>query len=35
MIGRWKQGYKLKSRDFSKKKELSLEAQQLKALRKS
>ena len=34
MVGRWKRDYKLKSGDFSKKKELSLEAQQLKALKK-
>jgi transposase len=34
MIGRWRREYKLKSGDFSKKKELSIEAQQLKALKK-
>jgi transposase len=34
MINRWKREYKLKSGDFSKKKELSLEAQELKALKK-
>jgi transposase len=34
MIGRWKREYKLKSGDFSKKKELSLEAQELKSLKK-
>lgn len=34
MIGRWRREYKLKSGDFSKKKELSTEAQQLKALKK-
>ncbi len=34
MIGRWKREHKLKSGDFSKKKELSLEAQELKALKK-
>jgi len=34
MVGRWKREYKLKSGDFSKKKEISLEAQELKALKK-
>jgi len=34
MIGRWKREYKLKSGDFSKKKELSHEVQELKALKK-
>ncbi len=34
MVGRWKPEYKLKSGDFSKKKEISLEAQELKALKK-
>ncbi|MFQ3182903.1 MAG: transposase [Polaribacter sp.] len=34
MIGRWRREYKLKSGDFTKKKELSVEAQQLKALKK-
>jgi transposase len=34
MVGRWKRKYKLKSGDFSKKKEISLEAQELKALKK-
>ncbi|WP_085951520.1 IS3 family transposase [Cellulophaga algicola] len=34
MIGRWRREYKLKSGDFSKKKELSIEAQELKALKK-
>jgi transposase len=34
MIGRWRQEYKLKSGDFSKKKELSIEAQELKAIKK-
>jgi transposase len=34
MINRWKREYKLKSGGFSKKKELSLEAQELKALKK-
>jgi transposase len=34
MISRWKREYKLKSGDFSKKKELSLEAQELKVLKK-
>jgi transposase len=34
MVGRWKREYKLKSKDFSKKKEISLEAQELKALKK-
>jgi transposase len=34
MINRWKREYKLKSGDFSKKKELSLEAQELKVLKK-
>ncbi|WP_324027035.1 IS3 family transposase [Maribacter sp. BPC-D8] len=34
MVGRWKREYKLKSGDFSKKKELSIEAQELKALKK-
>jgi transposase len=33
MIGRWRREYKLKSGDFTKKKELSVEAQQLKALK--
>jgi len=34
MIGRWKREYKLKSGDFSKKKELSIEALENKALKK-
>jgi|TARA_B110000967_G_scaffold157194_1_gene162286 transposase len=34
MVGRWKREYKLKSGDFSKKKELTIEAQELKTLRK-
>jgi transposase len=34
MVGRWKGEYKLKSGDFSKKKELTIEAQELKTLRK-
>jgi transposase len=34
MVGRWRREYKLKSGDFSKKKEISPEAQELKALRK-
>jgi transposase len=34
MINRWKREYKLKSGDFSKKKELSLEAEELKVLKK-
>ncbi|MDW5289164.1 IS3 family transposase [Formosa sp. PL04] len=34
MVGRWKREYKLKSGDFSKKKEISIEAQELKALKK-
>jgi transposase len=34
MVGRWKREYKLKSGDFSKKKELSVEAQELKDLKK-
>jgi transposase len=34
MVGRWKRQYKLKSGDFSKKKELTIEAQELKTLRK-
>ncbi len=34
MIGRWRREYKLKSGDFTKKKELSVEAQQLKSLKK-
>lgn len=34
MVGRWKREYKLKSGDFSKKKEISLEAQELKVLKK-
>jgi transposase len=34
MVGRCKREYKLKSGDFSKKKEISLEAQELKALKK-
>ncbi|QVY66861.1 IS3 family transposase [Polaribacter sp. Q13] len=34
MVGRWKREYKLQSGDFSKKKELSIEAQELKALKK-
>jgi transposase len=34
VIGRWRREYKLKSGDFTKKKELSVEAQQLKALKK-
>ena len=34
MINRWKREYKLKSGDFSKKKELSIEAQELKELKK-
>ena len=34
MVGRWKREYKLKSGDFSKKKEIPLEAQELKALKK-
>lgn len=34
MIGRWRREHKLKSGDFSKKKELSIEAQELKALKK-
>jgi transposase len=34
MISRWKREYKLKSGDFSKKKELSDEAEELKALKK-
>jgi transposase len=34
MVGRWKREYKLKSGDFSKKKEISLEAQEIKALKK-
>ena len=34
MFGRWKREYKLKSGDFSKKKELTIEAQELKTLRK-
>ena len=34
MIGRWRREYKLKFGDFTKKKELSVEAQQLKSLKK-
>jgi transposase len=34
MVGRWNREYKLKSRNFSKKIEISLEAQELKALKK-
>ena len=34
MVGCWKREYKLKSGDFSKKKEISLEAQEFKALKK-
>jgi len=34
MIGRWRREHQLKSGDFSKKKELSIEAQELKALKK-
>lgn len=34
MVGRWKREYKLKSGDFSKKKEISLESQELKVLKK-
>lgn len=34
MVWRWKREYKLKSGDFSKKKELTIEAQELKTLRK-
>jgi transposase len=34
MINRWKREYKLKSKGFSKKKELSFEAQELKVLKK-
>ena len=33
MIGRWKLEYKLKFGDFSKKKEFSLEAQELKSIK--
>lgn len=34
MVGRWKREYKLKSGDFSKKKEITLKVQKLKALKK-
>jgi transposase len=34
MVGCWKREYKLKSKYFSKKKEISIEAQKLKALKK-
>jgi transposase-like protein len=34
MVGLWKGKYKLKAGGFSKKKEISLEAQELKALKK-
>jgi len=34
MISRWKREFAVKSRDFSKKKLVSLETQELKALRK-
>jgi transposase len=34
MVERWKREYKLKSGDFCKKKKISLEAQELRALKK-